>query len=89
MLTPSYPFQKQDCANMSQSDDTHDAGSLSGSMRAVTSDRGARVSGGGMAIADIVNDEMRPMLKSWLDANLPGIVEKIVRGEIERVTQHI
>ena len=26
---------------------------------------------------------MRPMLKSWLDDNLPGLVERVVRAEIE------
>ena len=29
----------------------------------------------------------RPMLRSWLDDNLPGLVEKIVRAEIERVSR--
>ncbi len=27
------------------------------------------------------------MLKSWLDENLPGMVERLVRAEIERVTR--
>jgi len=27
------------------------------------------------------------MLKSWLDDNLPGMVERIVRAEIERVAR--
>jgi uncharacterized protein len=30
---------------------------------------------------------MRPMIKSWLDDNLPGIVERLVRAEIERVSR--
>jgi uncharacterized protein len=30
---------------------------------------------------------MRPMLKDWLDENLPGLVERIVRAEIERVSR--
>jgi uncharacterized protein len=30
---------------------------------------------------------MRPMLKDWLDENLPGLVERIVRAEIERVAR--
>jgi cell pole-organizing protein PopZ len=25
------------------------------------------------------------MLKSWLDAHLPGLVERVVRAEIERL----
>jgi len=30
---------------------------------------------------------LRPMLKAWLDENLPGIVERLVRAEIERLAR--
>jgi cell pole-organizing protein PopZ len=30
---------------------------------------------------------LRPMLKTWLDANLPGLVERLVRAEIQRVAR--
>jgi uncharacterized protein len=36
---------------------------------------------------DVVKDMLRPMLKSWLDDNLPNVVEHLVRSEIERVTR--
>ena len=32
-----------------------------------------------------MRDELRPLLKDWLDANLPPLVERLVRTEIERV----
>jgi uncharacterized protein len=32
-------------------------------------------------------DMLRPMLKEWLDDNLPVIVERLVRAEIERVAR--
>lgn len=38
-------------------------------------------------LEDIVREMMRPMLKSWLDDNLPSLVERIVRAEIERVAR--
>jgi cell pole-organizing protein PopZ len=38
-------------------------------------------------IEDLVKDMLRPMLKAWLDDNLPGLVERIVRAEIERVSR--
>ncbi len=38
-------------------------------------------------LEDLVKDMMRPMLKSWLDDNLPGLVERLVREEIERVSR--
>ena len=34
-----------------------------------------------------VRDLLRPMLRTWLDDNLPSIVEKLVRLEIERVAR--
>jgi cell pole-organizing protein PopZ len=61
------------------------AGSVTNLVRALTSDRGAQVFSGGPTIADIVREEMRPMLKAWLDSNLPPLVERLVRAEIERV----
>ena len=36
---------------------------------------------------DLVKDMLRPMLKAWLDDNLPGMVERLVRAEIERVSR--
>jgi cell pole-organizing protein PopZ len=36
---------------------------------------------------DLVREMLRPMLKTWLDENLPTIVERLVRAEIERVSR--
>jgi cell pole-organizing protein PopZ len=38
-------------------------------------------------LEDLVREMLRPMLKSWLDDNLPTMVERIVRSEIERVSR--
>ena len=38
-------------------------------------------------LEDLVREMLRPMLKTWLDENLPGIVERLVRAEIERVAR--
>jgi cell pole-organizing protein PopZ len=40
-----------------------------------------------MTLEDLVKDMLRPMLQSWLDNNLPGVVERLVRAEIERVAR--
>ena len=61
------------------------AGSVTNLVRALTSDRSTQVFNGGPTIADLVREEMRPMLKAWLDSNLPPLVERLVRAEIERV----
>jgi len=36
---------------------------------------------------ELVRDMLRPMLKVWLDDNLPPLVERLVRNEIERVAR--
>lgn len=44
---------------------------------------------GGNTVEDLVLESLRPMLKEWLDNNLPIIVQKIVEKEVKRlVTFH-
>jgi cell pole-organizing protein PopZ len=38
-------------------------------------------------LEDLVAEMLRPMLKDWLDENLPSLVEKLVKEEIERVSR--
>ncbi len=38
-------------------------------------------------LEDLVKEMLRPMLKNWLDDNLPTLVERLVRAEIERVSR--
>jgi cell pole-organizing protein PopZ len=40
----------------------------------------------GRTMEDVVLDALRPMLKDWLDANLPALVEAMVAKEISRIT---
>jgi cell pole-organizing protein PopZ len=42
---------------------------------------------GARSIEDLVQDMLRPMLKDWLEDNLPSLVERLVRAEIERVSR--
>jgi cell pole-organizing protein PopZ len=41
----------------------------------------------GRTLEEVVSELLRPMLKAWLDDNLPGLVERLVRAEIERVSR--
>jgi cell pole-organizing protein PopZ len=41
---------------------------------------------GGPTLEDMVRDEIRPLVKAWLDENLPPMVERMVRAEIARVS---
>lgn len=61
------------------------AASMGALLRAVSQERSSAVTRGGPTIEDVVREEVRPILKEWLDTHLPGIVERAVRAEIERV----
>ncbi|MEO1554179.1 MAG: DUF2497 domain-containing protein [Pseudomonadota bacterium] len=43
--------------------------------------------GGATTIEGLVREMMRPMLKEWLDENLPGIVEQQVEAEVKRIAR--
>jgi cell pole-organizing protein PopZ len=38
-------------------------------------------------LEDLTREMLRPMLKVWLDENLPTVVERLVRAEIDRVSK--
>ena len=59
------------------------ASSVGSLMRTLAADRATQVYAGGPTIEDLVREEFRPLLKEWLDANLPPMVERLVRVEIE------
>jgi uncharacterized protein len=37
-------------------------------------------------LEDVIRELLQPMLKVWLDDNLPRVVERLVRVEIERIS---
>lgn len=41
----------------------------------------------GLTVEDLVIESLKPMLKEWLDENLPQIVERKVQREIERISR--
>lgn len=41
----------------------------------------------GRSIDELTDDILRPMVKTWLDDNLPQLVERLVREEIQRVAR--
>ena len=41
--------------------------------------------GGGTSLEEMTRELMRPMIKQWLDANLPDLVEELVAREIQRL----
>ncbi len=45
----------------------------------------AMSAGDGLTVEELVRETLKPILKDWLDRNLPPMVEELVRQEIERV----
>jgi len=43
--------------------------------------------GNGRTLEDLAREMMGPMLREWLDQNLPRIVEAAVRDEVERISR--
>lgn len=41
---------------------------------------------GSDTLEGVVREMLKPMLREWLDANLPDLVERMVAGEIRRIT---
>ena len=62
-------------------------GSLSGLVAAVDAAHGTPIGNGNRTIEDLVKEVMRPMIKEWLDDNLPALVERVVRREVERLSR--
>jgi cell pole-organizing protein PopZ len=46
-----------------------------------------RLGDGGLTLEQLVRGELRGLLQAWLDANLPGMVERLVQKEIKRITR--
>lgn len=61
------------------------AASVGTLVRTLSEHQSISVYRGGPTLEDIVREEMRPILKAWLDDNLPPLVERLVKAEIERV----
>lgn len=43
----------------------------------------------GITIEEIVRSELKPLLRGWLDKNLPVVIERLVREELERVSKRV
>lgn len=61
------------------------ASAMGSLLRTLAAERTLQVRQGGLTIEDIVREELRPLLKAWLDAHLPEMVERLVQAEIQRV----
>jgi hypothetical protein len=86
--TPAMPAQQQPQRRVGEGDS-----------QLLSSDSGNAVHGAFSALAhtilaqnartleDLVAEMLQPMLKGWLDENLPSLVERLVQEEIQRVSR--
>jgi cell pole-organizing protein PopZ len=72
----------------------HAAAAAAGSLAALTTAAGRKIADnlgtsdiGGLTLEQLVRELLRPMMREWLDQNLPPMVERMVRREIERVSK--
>ena len=70
----------------------HAAAAAAGSLAVLSTAAGRKIADqlgasdiGGVTVEELVRQLLRPMLRDWLDENLPSMVERLVRREIERL----
>jgi cell pole-organizing protein PopZ len=86
MVTESAQTAEADASPIASSETVSAASQSVGALKKALAERNAQVYRlGNVSLEDLVRDEVRPMLKDWLDTHLPAIVERLVRAEIERV----
>jgi uncharacterized protein len=89
---PPPPAPETDERLVSSRAATAAAGALAGLAAASRKPEGGQPTGlgnGAMTLEEIVRSEMRPILKAWLDENLPPLVERLVQKEIKRTTRQV
>lgn len=46
-----------------------------------------KLQGAGVTVEELVVELLTPMLRDWLDRNLPGIVERVVEQEVKKLAR--
>ena len=93
-VPPAPPQEQADETLISSQTATAAANALSGlaaaeRLREPEQRNSLALGNGAATLEDLVRAELRPILKAWLDENLPGIVERLVQKEIQLITRRI
>lgn len=56
-------------------------------VNSISNERSVTISRAGVTIEDVIREEIKPLLKAWLNTHLPVLVERVVRAEIARVVE--
>lgn len=62
-------------------------GALSASLDAARGPAGMALGQGNRTLEDLVRELLKPMLKDWLETNLPGVVDRLVQKEIREMVR--
>lgn len=84
------PEQQDDSSLLSEKtadEATAEMAKLLASNVAVEREEPARI--GRLTLEDMARDLMRPLIKSWLDQNLPRVIEKVVAKEMEKLARRV
>ena len=50
-------------------------------------ERAAIERGGTVTIEDVVREEIKPMLRAWIDQHLPKMLERLLQKELEKISR--
>lgn len=83
---PEQPYQSYDQEGLVADQVEHSSGShITQLAQAVAQERALTLGNQGITMEQLVREICTPVLKHWLDHNLPYMVERIVGQEIERI----
>lgn len=84
-LEPAFTEEPRPMAATSLTDDKTAAAAAGSLSKLFSKVEFGEEAGGNNTIEGLVREMLRPMLKEWLDENLPGIVDKHVEAEVKRI----
>ncbi len=62
-------------------------GAFSKLSETVLMERKRAIDGASVTLEDIVKDLLQPLLREWIDRNVPGLVDRLVREELEKIAR--
>lgn len=86
---------EEEIIDFDESDGTDDGDILTGIAEAAAYDgfeklvKKTAVEYNGITLEEIVRTELKPLLREWLDDNLPMMIERLVKEELERVSKSV
>lgn len=82
---PPPPRQVEDEGLMSPPQIDHGASLLTNLAREIVRQKSFGLGNSSITLEDLVRELLKPILSEWLDQNLPYMIERIVKKEIERM----